>query len=81
MTGGAGFNLTNERLVWYTDVSKINEGTGAGAYGYCMRRKLHFSFGQYTWVFKCMPLTLVQLGTWVGTMKTHLYSIRQSSTN
>jgi hypothetical protein len=28
-----GFNSDNERgLVWYTDVSKTSEGTGAGVY-------------------------------------------------
>jgi hypothetical protein len=40
-----------EELVWYTDNSKINEGTTAGLYGYGTRRNLSFSLGQYTTVF------------------------------
>ena len=39
-------------LIWYTDGSKINKGTGAGVYCYGMRQKLSFSLGQYTTVFQ-----------------------------
>jgi hypothetical protein len=32
-------------LIWYTDGSKTNKGTGAGVYYYGTRRKLTFSLG------------------------------------
>jgi hypothetical protein len=34
--------------VWYTDISKINEGTKVGVYCYGTRIKFSFSHGQYT---------------------------------
>jgi hypothetical protein len=33
-------------------LSKINNGTGAGVYGHGVRKKLSFTFGQYTTVFQ-----------------------------
>jgi hypothetical protein len=39
-------------LIWYTDGSKTNKGTGAGVYGYGTRMKLSFSLGKYTTVFQ-----------------------------
>jgi hypothetical protein len=39
-------------LIWYTDNSKTNKGTGAGMYCDGTRRKLSFSLGQYTTVFQ-----------------------------
>jgi ribonuclease HI len=39
-------------LIWYTDGSKTNKGTGAGVYCYGTGRKLSFSLGQYTIVFQ-----------------------------
>jgi hypothetical protein len=38
-------------LIWYTDGSKANKGTGAGVYGYGTRMKRSFSLGKYTTVF------------------------------
>jgi ribonuclease HI len=38
-------------LIWYTDGSKTNEGTGAGLYGHGMRRKFSFNLGRYTTVY------------------------------
>jgi hypothetical protein len=38
-----------EGLIWYTDGSKTNKGTGAGVYCYGTGQKLSFSLGQ------CMP--------------------------
>jgi hypothetical protein len=35
-------------LIWYTDGSKTNKGTGAGVYCHGTRRKLSFSHGQYS---------------------------------
>jgi ribonuclease HI len=40
------------RLIWYTDGSKINEGTGAGVYGHGMRQRFSLSLGRYTTVFQ-----------------------------
>jgi hypothetical protein len=40
------------RLIWYTDGSKTNKGTGARVYCDGTRRKLSFSLGQYTTVFQ-----------------------------
>jgi hypothetical protein len=39
-------------LIWYTDGSKTNKGTGAGVYCYGTWQKLSFGFGQYTTVFQ-----------------------------
>jgi len=38
-------------LVWFTDASKMREGTGAGVYGQ-VRRKLSFSLGRHATVFQ-----------------------------
>jgi hypothetical protein len=48
-----GFNPDNKGgLVWYTDGSKTNEGTGAGVYK-CGSRRVHsFSLGLCTTVFQ-----------------------------
>jgi hypothetical protein len=48
-----GFQPWQKRgLIWYTDGSKTNKGTGAGVYCYGTGRKLSFSLGQYTTVFQ-----------------------------
>jgi len=39
-------------LVWFTDGSKMREGTGAGAYGESVGRRLSFSLGRYATVFQ-----------------------------
>jgi hypothetical protein len=39
-------------LIWYTDGSKTNKGTGAGVYCEGTRRKRSFSLGRYTTVFQ-----------------------------
>jgi hypothetical protein len=36
----------NGGLTWYTDESKINDGTCTGGYGYDTRKRFHFSLGQ-----------------------------------
>jgi hypothetical protein len=38
-------------LIWHTDGSKTNKGTGAGVYCHGTRQTLCFSHGQYTTVF------------------------------
>jgi hypothetical protein len=48
-----GFNPDNKGgLVWYTDRSKTNEGTGAGVYKWGTRRGHSFSLGHHTIVFQ-----------------------------
>ena len=39
-------------LVWYTDVSKMRDGAGAGAYGQSVRRRLSFPLGRYVTIFQ-----------------------------
>ena len=38
-------------LVWFTDGSKMGEGTGAGVYGKLVGQRLSSSLGKYTTVF------------------------------
>jgi hypothetical protein len=45
-------------LIWYTDGSKTNEGTGAVVGGHGMRRKFSFSLGWYTMVFQVEVYTI-----------------------
>jgi hypothetical protein len=48
------YHQTNRKagLIWYTDGSKTNKGTGAGVYVHGTRQKFSFSLGQYTTVFQ-----------------------------
>jgi ribonuclease HI len=39
-------------FVWFTEGSKIKEGTGAGVYGQTVGRRLSFSLGRYATVFQ-----------------------------
>jgi len=39
-------------LIWFTDGSKMREGTGAGVYGQSVGRRLSFSLGRYATVFQ-----------------------------
>jgi hypothetical protein len=39
-------------LIWFTNGSRMKEGTGAGVYGQCVGRRLSFSLGRYTRVFQ-----------------------------
>jgi ribonuclease HI len=39
-------------LVWYTDGSKMREGTGAGVYGQSVKRRLSYPLGRYTAIFQ-----------------------------
>jgi hypothetical protein len=39
-------------LIWYTDGSKTEKDTGAGMYCHETRKKLGFSLGKYTTVFR-----------------------------
>ena len=51
LTRGSGAPPEVKGLVWYTDGSRMKEGTGAGVYGQNVRR-LSFSLGRYTTVFQ-----------------------------
>jgi len=49
------FNQRNpavKGLAWYTDGSKMREGTGAGVFGQSVGRRLSFSLGKYATVFQ-----------------------------
>jgi hypothetical protein len=53
VNGKRGFkSIERGGLIWYTEGSKTNKGTGAGVYCDGTRRKLSFSLGQYTTVFQ-----------------------------
>jgi len=45
-TGGSGSPPEIKGLIWYTDGSKMKEGTGAGVYGQSVKRRLSFSTGR-----------------------------------
>ena len=51
-TGGSGSPPGIKGLIWYTDGSKMKEGTGAGVFGQSVKRRLSFSPGRYTTVFQ-----------------------------
>jgi hypothetical protein len=51
-TKGIGTPPVVKGLVWFTDGSKMKEGSGAGVYGQSVRRKLSFSLGRYATVFR-----------------------------
>jgi len=46
-TRGSGDPPEVKGLVWYTDGSRMKEGTGAGVFGKTLRRRLSFSLGRY----------------------------------
>jgi ribonuclease HI len=51
-TRGSGSPPEIKGLTWYTDGSRMKEGTGAGVYGQSIKRRLSFSLGRYTTVFQ-----------------------------
>jgi hypothetical protein len=51
-TKGPGAPPEVKGLVWFTDGSKMREGTGARFYGQSLRRRLSFSLGKYATVFQ-----------------------------
>jgi hypothetical protein len=58
-TEGLGAPPEVKGLVWFTDGSKMREGTGAGVYGQSLRRRLSFSLGRYTTVFQAEIYTIL----------------------
>ena len=51
-TRGSGSPPEIKGLVWYTDGSKMKEGTGTGVYAQSVKRRLSFSLGKHTTVFQ-----------------------------
>jgi hypothetical protein len=51
-TKGPGAPPGVKGLVWFTDGSKMREGTGVGVYGQSVKRRLCFSMGRYATVFQ-----------------------------
>jgi hypothetical protein len=50
-TRGSGSPPEIKGLFWYTDGSKMKEGTGAWVFGQSVKRRLTFSLGRYKTVF------------------------------
>jgi len=51
-TRGSGSPPEVKGLIWYTDGSKMKEGTGAEVFGQSVKRRLSFPLGRYTTVFQ-----------------------------
>ena len=51
-TRGPGIPPVVIGLIWYTDGSRMPEGTRAGVYGQSLRRMLSISLGKYAAVFQ-----------------------------
>jgi len=51
-TWGIGTPPVVKVLVWFTDGSRIKEGTGAGIYGQSVGRRLTICLGRYATVFQ-----------------------------
>jgi len=47
-------------LVWFTDGSKMRDGTRSGAYGQTVGRKLSVSLGRYIIVFQAEIYVILQ---------------------
>jgi hypothetical protein len=60
-------------LDWYTDGSKMKEGTEAGIYGQSVKRGLKFSLGRYTTVFQAEIYAILacvyEIQSYIGTEK------------
>jgi hypothetical protein len=51
-TKGTGASPAVRGFVWFTDGSRMREGTGAGVYGQSVGRRLSSSLGRYVAVFQ-----------------------------
>jgi hypothetical protein len=51
-TKGTGTPPPVKGFIWFTDGSKMKEGTGAGVYGQSVGRRLSFSLGRDATVFQ-----------------------------
>jgi hypothetical protein len=52
MTKGTGTPPVVKWLIWFTDGSKMKEGTRTGVYGQSVGRRITFSLGRYVTVFQ-----------------------------
>jgi len=81
-----GFNPGKKgSLVWYTDGSKTKKGTGAGVYGWDLRRGHSFSLGLHTTIYqvemyaiKVCIMENIEKATQVGT-SIFILTVRQPS--
>jgi ribonuclease HI len=67
-TKGTGTPPAVKGLVWFTDGSKMQGGTGAGVYGQSVRRRLSFSLRKYATVFQAEIYAILAC---VHEIKTH----------
>jgi len=51
-TKGTGILPVVKGFVWFTDGSKMKEGTGTGVYGQSVGRRLSLSLGRYVTAFQ-----------------------------
>ena len=51
-TKETGTHPVGKGLIWFTDGTKVKEGTGAGVYGPSVGRRLSISLGRYATVFQ-----------------------------
>jgi len=51
-TRGTGTPPVVKGLIWFTDEARMKEGTGAGAYGQSVGKRLSMSLGRYATVFQ-----------------------------
>jgi hypothetical protein len=51
-TKGTGAPSVVKELIWFTDGSRMKDGTGTGVYGQSVGRRLNFSLGRHATVFQ-----------------------------
>jgi len=68
-------------LIWFTDGSKMREGTGAGVYGQSVGRRLSFSLGRYATVFQVEIYAILACAYEIQSQNRYrnTYLLRQSS--
>jgi hypothetical protein len=66
-----GTTHSKEGLIWYTDGSRANKGTGTSVYGHSVMQKFIFSIGWYTVVFQA-KLFAIEAFTFSQTVKLQL---------
>jgi len=61
-TKGTGTLPVVKGLVWFTDGSKMKQGTGVGVYGQSVGRRFSFSLGRYAAVFQAGIYAILECG-------------------
>jgi len=59
---GTGTPPAVKGFIWFTDGSKMREGTGAGVYGQSVGRRLSFSLGRHAMVFQAEIYAILACG-------------------